>query len=44
MKEIAVWVALFLMIVLMTIKWRLGLYGILDKAIEWIRRKKESIN
>ncbi|GAF90176.1 unnamed protein product, partial [marine sediment metagenome] len=33
MEEIAVWVALFLIIVLMTVKWRLGLYGILDDAI-----------
>ena len=33
--------AILLIIVLMIFKWRLGLYGILDKAIDWIRRKRD---
>ena len=33
------WLAILLIIVLMIFKWRLGLYGILDKAIDWITGK-----
>jgi len=40
MDDITIWLAIFLIIVLMMVKWRLGLYGILDKAIDWIRRKR----
>ena len=39
MDNITIWLAIFLIIVLMVVKWRLGLYGILDKAIDWIRKK-----
>lgn len=39
MGDITIWLAIFLIIILMTVKRRLGLYGILDKAIDWIRKK-----
>ena len=35
---------ILLIIVLMIFKWRLGLYGILDKAIDWIKKRNHQIN
>jgi len=40
MRDIITWLAIFLVILLMFFKWRIGLYGILDDAIAWIRRRK----
>ena len=40
MDDITTWLAVILIIGLMIAKWKLGLYGILDKAIDWIRRKR----
>jgi hypothetical protein len=36
------WLAILLIIVLMIFKWRLGLYGILEKAIDWITGKNQN--
>jgi len=40
MDEKTTWLAILLVIVLMIAKWRLGLYGILDKAIDWIKGRR----
>lgn len=32
------WLAILLIIVLMLFKWRLGLYGIINKALDWIMK------
>ena len=41
MNDITVWLAIFLVIGLMIIKWRLGLYSIIDRAIDWIKKKRK---
>ena len=39
MRDITDWLGLFLVLILMTVKWRLGLWGIVDDAIAWIKKQ-----
>jgi hypothetical protein len=40
MNDITVLLASLLIIGLMIVKWRLGLYSIIDRAIAWIKKKR----
>jgi len=41
MSAVIRWLAIVVIIVIIIVKWGLGLYGALDDAIAWIKRRFE---